>query len=373
MICFGPHTDQQTSQDKIPDVWPNISKALEVIERYRRLSKEEQDKKKLDNSSFLEQRIRKLRFELNMKRKENKDLEMDIICSHWDSYLNDLSVEKLRELLEYIDVKLEVIQDRIDFLTRQDHETSPAAIAGHDIIPCMGMNHNDRKLLREPYHPSTSHIMLHNLLMSMPYQSQESLSLAAGHVQPYLSLQDQCYKNHFGTTAIAKGNPIILTAVKDSQHTANSLAFGNNYNTGKDKVEIATMDSIQHDRIVFENAHLVTRKNFPLISDNHVHSNACLLPNYSAHWTTCCTVYCPCPEHYHMGSYGSQTATIQELQESAESQQLKRMVHSLMDGQNIHQKQLEGEGIDLDHGSPGASSSRIDEEFNIESWQGGSS
>nr|QWX93789.1 MADS-box protein 50 [Cunninghamia lanceolata] len=370
MVCFGPQTDQQTSQDQHPDVWPNMSKALEVIERYKRLSKEEQDKKKLDNSSFLEQRIKKLRFELNMKRKENKDLEMDIMYPCWDSCLNDLSVEKLRDLLEYINVKLDAVQDRINFLTRQEHETSYADVAGNDIVPYMEMDHIDWKSFREPYHPSNPHIMLRNVLLSMPYQSQESLSLTAGHVQTYLSLEEQPYKNHFGTTAIdyhAKGNPIIFTSVKDSQHTANSLAFGNNYNTNKDKVEIATTDNNQQDRILVENAHLVTRKNFPLISDHHVHSNACLLANYSGHWTTCCTIYCPCSEHYHMGSYGSQTSTIQELQASGEPHQHQRVLHNMMDGQNIHHKQLGGEGTDLAHSSPGVASSRIDEDFNIES------
>lgn len=359
MVCFGPQTDQQTSQDQPPDVWPNTSKALEIIERYRRLSKEEQDKKKLDNSCFLEQRIKKLGFELNMRRKENKDLEMDIMYPCSDNCLNDLRVEKLRDLFEYVDVKLEAVQDRINFLTRQENETSHAAVARND-IPCMEKDHADRKPLRESYHPSTSHIMLLNLLLSMPYQSQVSLSLTPGHVQPYLSLEEQCYKNHFGTTAIdyyTKGNPIIFTAVKDSQHTANSLAFGNNYNTNKDKV----------DRILVENAHLRTRKNFPLMSDHHVRSNACVLPNYSAHWTICRTMYCSCPDHNHTGSYGSQTAIIHELQTSAETQQHHRMVHSLMDGQNIHHKQLVGEGIDLGHSIPRAASSRIDEKFNIKS------
>ncbi|GLJ36771.1 hypothetical protein SUGI_0740800 [Cryptomeria japonica] len=174
-------------------------------------------------------------------------------------------------------------------------------------------------------HPSNSHIMLHNLLLSMPYQSQESLSLTAGHVQPYLTLEEQqCYKNNFGATS-AKGNPIIFTAVMDSQHT--------NYNTNKDKVEIAGMDNIQHDRILVESAHLLTRKNFPFISDHHIHSG---------HWTPCCTAYCPCPEHHH-SNMGSSCGS-QELQATAE---LQRMVHSLMDGQNIHQKHLGGERIFL--------------------------
>nr|QWX93795.1 MADS-box protein 56 [Cunninghamia lanceolata] len=169
MICFGPETDQQTYQDQHPDVWPNISKGLELIQRYRRLSKEEQDKKKLDNSSFLEQRIKKLRLELNIRRKENKDHARDIMYPCWDNCLNDLSVENLRDLLEYINVKLEAVHDRINFLTRQEHETSYVPIVGNDIVPYMEMDHTDRKSLKEPYHPSTPHIMPHNLLLPMPY------------------------------------------------------------------------------------------------------------------------------------------------------------------------------------------------------------
>jgi len=53
MLCFGPQMDQKTTSDH-PDVWPGKSKSLEIVERYRNLSKEDQDKKKLDNTSFLE-------------------------------------------------------------------------------------------------------------------------------------------------------------------------------------------------------------------------------------------------------------------------------------------------------------------------------
>jgi len=45
--------DQPTTSNHL-DVWPEKSKDLEIVERYRNLSKEEQDKKKLDNTSFLD-------------------------------------------------------------------------------------------------------------------------------------------------------------------------------------------------------------------------------------------------------------------------------------------------------------------------------
>nr|QWX93792.1 MADS-box protein 53 [Cunninghamia lanceolata] len=335
MVCFGP-------QDQHPDVWPNISKGLELIERYRSLSKEEQDKKKLDNSSFLEQRIKKLGHELDIQRKENKDHEREIMYPCWDNCLNDLSVENLRDLLEYINVKIEAVHDLKNFLTRQEHETSYVPIVGNDIVPYMEMDHTDRKSLKEPYHPSTPHIMPHNLLLPMPCQSQESLSLTASHVQPYLSLEEKGYKNDFGATTInyhAKENPIMFTSVEDSRHTANSV-FGNNYNTNKDKVERDAIHN-QHDGILVENAHLMIgkkRKRFPLISDHHVHSNDCVLPNYLDHRTKYCTIYCPCPKRYLMDSNGSETSTIQELQVYGEPHQ--------------HESMLGSDGMSLAHSSP---------------------
>nr|QWX93791.1 MADS-box protein 52 [Cunninghamia lanceolata] len=338
MVCSGP-------QDQHPDVWPNISKGLELIERYRKLSKEEQDKKKLDNSSFLEQRIKKIGLELNIQRKEIKEQAREIMYPCWDNCLNDLSVENFRDFLEYINVKIEAVHGRINFVTRQEHKTSYVPIVGNDIVPYMEMDHTDRKSLKEPYHPSTPQIMLpHNLLLPMPYQSQESLSLPASRVQPYLSLEEKGYKNHFGATTIdypAKENPIMFTSLKDSQHTANSFVFGNNYNTNKDKVERDAIHN-QHDGILVENAHLMTgkkRKRFPLISDHHVHSSACVLPNYSGHRTNYCTIYCPCPKRYHMGSNGSETPTIQELQASGEPHQHERMVGS--EGMSLAHSSLE--------------------------------
>nr|QWX93793.1 MADS-box protein 54 [Cunninghamia lanceolata] len=170
MVCFGTKKDQQTSQEQHLDVWPSMSKALEVIERYRRLSKDEQNKKKLDNSSFLQQRINKLKFELNMKRKEKRDL----MYPCWNNSLNYLSVEKLRDLTEYIDAKLEDVGDRINLPTRQEHEISQNVDAENNIVPFREMEYIARQPLTEPYHSPTSQIMLHNLGMPIPYQNQES-------------------------------------------------------------------------------------------------------------------------------------------------------------------------------------------------------
>nr|ADE77809.1 unknown [Picea sitchensis] len=120
MVCFGPQMDQQTASDH-PHVWPGKSKALEIVERYRSLSKEEQENKKLDNSSFLEQRIKKLKVELSIKRKENRELEMESVYP-WDSCLNFFTDEQLKDLVDYIDIRLETVYDRINFLSRHERE-----------------------------------------------------------------------------------------------------------------------------------------------------------------------------------------------------------------------------------------------------------
>nr|QWX93794.1 MADS-box protein 55 [Cunninghamia lanceolata] len=371
MVCFGNKTDQQTCQEQHLDVWPSMSKALEVIERYRRLSKDEQNKKKLDNSSFLQQRINKLKFELNMKRKEKINLEMGTMYPCWDNSLNYLSVEKLRDLMEYIDVKLEAVGDRINLLTRQEHEIYQNVAAENNIVPFREMEYIGRQSLTEPYHSPTSQIMLHNLKMPIPYQNQEGVSLTMGHVQPYLNKEGRFSENPFATTAInysSKANPIILTAMEDYQYAANPLAFGNNNNgIDKDKVEIVVMDNLQHDRFFVEDAHLVASKSFPLISEHHVHPNACFLGSYSGQWTPCCTVYSPCPQQYNMGSNGSQTATIPEFKISCEPQQLQPL-NGLINVQNAHEEMVKYEVINSAD-SPIVASSRLDEEHNIESKQ----
>lgn len=324
MVCFG-QMDQQNASDH-PDVWPGKSKALEIVERYRSLSKEEQEKKKLDNSSFLEQRIKKLKVELSIKRKENTELEMEALYP-WDTYLNFFTDEQLRDLVDYIDIKLENVHDRISFLTRQEYEISNGVIAESDMVPLRELECIDRKLMEGGGS--------YNFMM--PYHNgDENLSSGAGHVKPYPGLEGH-YKAlvpSCGTTTMdnySKVNPLFIASLKD-YHSPNSKEV---------------MDNGEDDRIVVSNAHLMVNKSFPLLGTddvNHIQSNTGSCPQWCCSITPCSLhnpLHSSCPQHYGMNP------AIQQVQFSYKPHH-QQWFNEMMESQTI-QKMLGEEGTNSAH------------------------
>ncbi|KAJ7241662.1 hypothetical protein O6H91_11G005600 [Diphasiastrum complanatum] len=113
MICYGPQLGKPSS---VPFSWglPGVS---QVISKYQSLSKEEQDKKKLDNKSLLEQQIKKLKLELRLRVEQNQKLEREQAYSLWDDRLNCYGLEDVKCLADYLAGKIRVTYDRMTHLT----------------------------------------------------------------------------------------------------------------------------------------------------------------------------------------------------------------------------------------------------------------
>lgn len=119
MICFAPQADKPSSG--APYSWglPGVS---HVINKYRSLSKEEQDKKKLDNTSLLEQQIKKLKSELKLKMEQNRDLENQRACFLWDDRLNAYDVDDLRQLADMVLDQTRAVYEKIAYVSQRQQD-----------------------------------------------------------------------------------------------------------------------------------------------------------------------------------------------------------------------------------------------------------
>ncbi|EFJ07769.1 MADS-domain transcription factor [Selaginella moellendorffii] len=111
----------------VPFSWgmPGVSS---VISKFEGLPKEERDKKKLDNTSLLEQQIKKLRRELKAKLDQNWKLEQERAYNlAWDDRIDGYDLEELKRLADCLLDKLRGTFDRIScFEQQQDHLVIPS-------------------------------------------------------------------------------------------------------------------------------------------------------------------------------------------------------------------------------------------------------
>ena len=84
-----------------------------IINRYKEHSKEERGLKTLDLSGFFEERTKKIQKEISKLGHQGADQTK---YPTWDDQLNDLSVDQLRELVNALGTKLEVIKSRVELL-----------------------------------------------------------------------------------------------------------------------------------------------------------------------------------------------------------------------------------------------------------------
>lgn len=196
MICFGP---QQGKPSSAPYSWglPGVS---HVINKYRNLSKEEQDKKKLDNTSLLEQQIKKLKTELKLKIEQNSDLESQRAYYLWDDRLNGYGVDDLKQLADIVLDQTREVYERIAYVSQQQQDvmqgfdnalveqrTGNNAVGDGDIFSSSQLNHELTLM------SSQAGMAYHQQLMANlnPYiNSAENLSSSfgagmSGHAQRY--------------------------------------------------------------------------------------------------------------------------------------------------------------------------------------------
>ncbi|KAI5073380.1 hypothetical protein GOP47_0011393 [Adiantum capillus-veneris] len=118
MICFGPQAGKPSST---PYSW-GLPGVAHVIEKYRSLSKEEQDKKKLDNTSLLEQQIKKLKTELKVKVEQNRTLESTRGHFLWDDRLDMYSIDDLKQLADMVVNRIKEVYERIAYVSQQQQD-----------------------------------------------------------------------------------------------------------------------------------------------------------------------------------------------------------------------------------------------------------
>ncbi|KAH7427603.1 hypothetical protein KP509_10G051500 [Ceratopteris richardii] len=118
MICFGPQVGKPSST---PYSW-GLPGVAHVINKYRSLSKEEQDKKKLDNTSLLEQQIKKLKVELKSKMEQNRKMETDRAYMLWDQRLDAYNIDQLKQLAEVVLDRVRQVYERISYVSQHHQE-----------------------------------------------------------------------------------------------------------------------------------------------------------------------------------------------------------------------------------------------------------
>ncbi|KAG9446555.1 hypothetical protein H6P81_012683 [Aristolochia fimbriata] len=105
MICFGADGDQSEVV-----LWPEEpGRVEEVIREYRKVEAEERGRRNSDLSSYLTQRMKKEEEELLQRRRANAS----VACPPWDSFLNQSSEDELLQLRDYLQRKIEIVENVI--------------------------------------------------------------------------------------------------------------------------------------------------------------------------------------------------------------------------------------------------------------------
>ncbi|XP_058783783.1 agamous-like MADS-box protein AGL80 [Vicia villosa] len=109
-IIFGENDPQ-------PEVWPSPQGVQNVLSRFKRLPELEQNKKMLNQESFLKQRIQKAQEQLNKQKIDNKRKEMTHLmfqCLNAGQIFESVNMGDLNDLSWLIDQNLKHIERRID-------------------------------------------------------------------------------------------------------------------------------------------------------------------------------------------------------------------------------------------------------------------
>ncbi|MCO5583605.1 hypothetical protein L7F22_037518 [Adiantum nelumboides] len=167
MICFGPQAGKPSSA--APYSW-GLPGVAHVIDKYRSLSKEDQDKKKLDNTSLLEQQIKKLKTELKLKLEQNRSLTNDWCLLLWDDRLAAYGVDDLKQLADVVLDRRNEVYDRMAYMSQQQQNVLQGF--GKALEQCTGALGNGNDIVEDIDMLSRTQLN-HELLMSLqagPYQ-----------------------------------------------------------------------------------------------------------------------------------------------------------------------------------------------------------
>ncbi|CDY33537.1 BnaC02g26190D [Brassica napus] len=111
-IIYSPY-------DSNPEVWPSNSGVQRIISEFRTLPEMDQNKKMVDQETFLRQRIAKASDNLKKQRKDNLEMEMTEVmfqCLIGNMGMFNLNIMDLNDLGYLIDQCLKDVNRRIEIL-----------------------------------------------------------------------------------------------------------------------------------------------------------------------------------------------------------------------------------------------------------------
>lgn len=111
-IIYSPY-------DTNPEVWPSNSGVQRIISDFRKLPEMDQNKKMVDQETFLRQRIAKASDNLKKQRKDNREMEMTEVmfqCLVGNMGMFNLNIMDLNDLGYMIDQYLKDVSRRIEIL-----------------------------------------------------------------------------------------------------------------------------------------------------------------------------------------------------------------------------------------------------------------
>lgn len=113
-IVFGSGNPQ-------PEVWPNPSGARHVISKYRVVPDLLQAKKKLNQESFMKQRMEKAREQLKKMRRENKETAMRVVMAQCvgGMGMEKMSMRNLSDVAWMIEKTLKEIDKKMEAMNEE--------------------------------------------------------------------------------------------------------------------------------------------------------------------------------------------------------------------------------------------------------------
>ncbi|ERN12554.1 hypothetical protein AMTRI_Chr01g113790 [Amborella trichopoda] len=102
LVSFSPNGDLET--------WPEDKSAcMNVVQRYMSLPKEHREKKMLNSTGFVKDKIKKVQEKLDSLRRENSA----ILYPSWDDRLDHMSVEYLAALANRLNAMISFLRERL--------------------------------------------------------------------------------------------------------------------------------------------------------------------------------------------------------------------------------------------------------------------
>ncbi|KAJ4975574.1 hypothetical protein NE237_000680 [Protea cynaroides] len=220
LIIFDPKQGDGVQ----PDTWPeNRENVLNIIQKFRKHSREEQGKRQLGLPQFLEDQTKKLRSDLVKLRQRNGNAKYPT----WDNYINDFSLIELRTLIASLNSKLELVKLNID-LTVLNHDV--AGLIEYPVPPPLNQS-------SQPYWDSSNSNLMDDMDMYMHNQHhQHRLAIDYIPTDPSLVFQTtmvnngmDCMGNRYGSSSsIVPYHPATVLAPMSNPINYDEMAVLNN-------------------------------------------------------------------------------------------------------------------------------------------------